>query len=257
MRVIQVTRFGGPEVLVEARVPDPVAGPGQVVVDVSVADVLFLDAQLRGGWGAEYFGLRPPYVPGNGVAGRVRSVGDGVDTGWVGRRVVTTTDGGGYAERAVAPAGGLVAVPDGLGSPAAAALLQVGPAALRLIEAAALEPGGWVLVTAAGGGLGSLLVRMAATAGARVVAAARGERKLGLARELGAEALVDYSVVGWPERVREATGGAGPGVVFDGVGGQIGQDAFAVTAPGARFFAYGVPSGGFAEIDPAEAGGAG
>ncbi|GAB3476911.1 zinc-binding dehydrogenase [Amycolatopsis cihanbeyliensis] len=251
MRVVQVTRFGGPEVLEPREVPDAVAGPGQAVVAVSVADVLFLDTQLRAGWGGEHFPLRPPYVPGGGVAGTVLSVGEGVDRDILGRRVVTMTEGGAYAERAVADAAGLVGIPDGLSMPDGAALLQTGPAALGLIEAAAPEPGDWVLVTAAGGGLGVLLVQLARAAGARVVAAARGAGKLELARELGAEVAVDYTEPDWTARVGEVTGG--PRVVFDGVGGDLGAAAFGLAARGGRVFAYGVPSGGFAEIDAQEA----
>ena len=254
MRVVQATRFGGPEVLVTSEAPDPVAGPGQVVVDVSVAPVLFVDTQIRRGWGGEWFTVKPPYVPGVGVAGQVLSVGEGVDPGWAGRQVVTDTgERGGYAERAVAPAEGLIPVPDGLGLPEAAALLHDGRTALGLAEMARIRPGEWVLVTATGGGLGSLLVQLAHAAGARVIGAARGKPKLDLARELGAEAAVDYSEPGWPEQVREATGGPGPDVVFDGVGGQIGLAAFEITARGGRVSAHGAPSGGFAEIDPREA----
>lgn len=253
MRTAQVTEFGAPEVLVAGEAPDPVAGPGEVVVRVSVADVLFLDAQLRGGWGRDYFDVTPPYVPGTGVAGRVISVGPEVDPAWTDRSVVTRTDGGGYAERAVVAADGLVPVPDGLGLREAAALGQAGPAALSLIDAARLTRGAWVLITAAGGGLGTLLVQLAHAAGARVIAAARGGHKLDLARELGAEVVVDYTDPAWTERLREATGGTGPEVVFDGVGGRIGAVAFAATAPGGRFFAHGVPSGTFAETDPDEA----
>ena len=254
MQVVQVTRFGGPEVLVTSEAPDPVAGPGEVVVGVSVVDTLFLDTQLRSGWGREYFTMNPPYVPGGGLAGEVTSVGESVDSSWVGRRVVTDTgESGAYAERAVAPAEGLVPVPDGLGLPEAAALLHDGLMALGLAEVARVRLGEWLLVIAAGGGLGILLVQLAQAAGARVIGAARGERKLDLARELGAEAVVDYSEPGWPERVREATDGAGADVVFDGAGGQIGRAAFEVTARGGRVFAYGAPSGSFAEIDPDEA----
>jgi len=177
-----------------------------------------------------------------------------VDSSWVGRRVVTDTgDGGGYAERAVAPAEGLIPVPDGLGLLEAAALLHDGRTALGIAEQAQVQPGEWVLVVAAGGGLGILLVQLAHAAGARVIGAARAKEKLDLARELGAEVVVDYSETGWPERVREATGGAGVDVVFDGVGGQIGRDAFEATARGGRFSAHGAPSGDFAEIDPQEA----
>jgi NADPH2:quinone reductase len=238
--------------LATAEVPEPVAGPGEVVVGVFVAPVLMLEAQIRGGWG-EYFGVEPPYVPGNGVAGGVVSVGRGVDPGWVGRRVVARTEGGGYAERAVVPAEGLVPVPDGLGLLEAAALLHDGPTALGLVEGAGMRPGEWALVLAAGGGMGTLLVQLARAAGARVVGAARGEGKLGLVRELGAEVAVDYSEAGWPGRVREATGGAGPDVVFDGVGGRIGEEAFGITSRGGRFSAHGAASGDFADVDPQDA----
>jgi NADPH2:quinone reductase len=252
MRAIQVTRFGGPEVLVATEVPDPVAGPGSVVVDVSVADVVFVETRVRAGLGGRYFPVQPPYVPGAGVAGRVRSVGQGVDRGWAGRRVLTYTgEHGGYAEQALAPAAGLVPVPDGLDLRDAAALLHDGNTAFGLLEGTGIKPGEWVLVTAAGGGLGILLTQLARAAGAHVVAAARGKRKLDLALERGADAAVDYTEPGWTERVREATGGAGPDVVFDGAGGEIGRAALEVTARGGRFSAHGAASGGFA-VDPGE-----
>jgi NADPH2:quinone reductase len=252
MREVRTTRFGGPEVLATGEAPEPVAGPGEVVVGVSVVPVLMLEAQIRGGWG-EYFGVAPPYVPGNGVAGEVVSVGGGVDPGWVGRRVVARTEGGGYAERAVVLAEGLIPVPDGLGLPEAAALLHDGPTALGLVEGAGMRSGEWALVLAAGGGMGTLLVQLARAAGTRVAGAARGDEKLGLVRELGAEVVVDYSEAGWPGRVREATGGAGPDVVFDGVGGRIGEEALGITAHGGRFSAHGAASGDFAGIDPQDA----
>ncbi|MFF5244447.1 zinc-binding dehydrogenase [Streptosporangium sp. NPDC000095] len=262
MRIVQVTAFGGPEVLVVGRAAEPVAGAGQVVVGVSVVDVLSLETQLRTGWGTEFFGQKPPYVPGGGVGGRVVSVGEGVDPGWVGRDVIAMTGDGGYAERVVVPLEALVPVPDELGVREATALLQIGPAALSLAGAAEVKPGERVLVTAAAGGLGTLLVQLAHAVGAHVIATARGGRKLDLARELGAEIVVDYSEPGWLERVREAAGGgrlprvaggAGVDVVFDGAGGRIGQDSFEVTARGGRFFTYGVPGGSSAQIDPGKA----
>ncbi|MGH8930416.1 MAG: zinc-binding dehydrogenase [Egibacteraceae bacterium] len=265
MRVVQVADFGGPEVLVASDAPDPVAGPGQVVIDVSVVDVLFLDTQLRAGWGRDFFPLTPPYVPGNGVAGQVAGVAEDVDPAWIGRRVIARTgtrarDGGapaaptgGYAERAVVAVETLVEVPDGLGSREAAALVHDGPTALGLADRAQIRTGEWVLITAAGGSLGVVLLQLARAAGARVIGAARGERKLRLVRELGAEAVVDYTEAGWQDRAREATGGQGVHVVFDGAGGELGEAAFEVATSGARFFAYGAASGRFAAIDPAEA----
>ncbi|HEY0540321.1 MAG TPA: zinc-binding dehydrogenase [Actinoallomurus sp.] len=256
MRVVHVERFGGPEVLVAADAADPVAGPGQAVIGVSVADVGFVETQIRAGGFGEHFAVTPPYVPGHGVAGQVISVGEGVDSGWLGRRVAGYTGDhggrGGYAERALLGADELVPVPDGLGVHEAAALLHDGVTALRVIEVTGVRPGEWVLVTAAAGGMGILLVQLAHAAGAHVIGAARGTRKLDLVREQGASFAVDYSEPGWIPRIREATGGAGVDVVFDGAGGGIGRAAFEVTARGGRFSAHGAPSGGFAVLDPEE-----
>ncbi len=254
MRVVQVTKFGGPAVLVPGDAPDPVASPGQAVVDVFYAPVLFLDTQIRAGRARQWFPATPPFVPGRGVAGVVSSVGEGVDPARVGRRVLAdTAEGGGYLERATVGAGDLIVVPEGLGMAEAAALLHDGRTAVGLIEQADLRAKEWVLVLGAGGGLGSLLVQMARFAGARVIGAARGQQKLDLAQELGADAMVDYSKSGWPERVLAVTDGAGPDMVFDGIGGEIGRAAFEITAPGGRFSAHGAPSGGFAPVDRDEA----
>ncbi|GGS68721.1 hypothetical protein GCM10010176_009000 [Nonomuraea spiralis] len=259
MDVVEVTRFGGPEVLRVRRVDDPVAGPGQVVVGVSVADVMSLDAQLRAGWGQEWFPLRPPFVPGTGVAGRVLSAGDGVDPAWVGRRVAALVSSG-YAERVAVGVDTLVPVPDGVSSWLAAALLQVGPAAISLVDAAELKPRARVLVTGAGGGLGLPIVRLARAAGARVTAAAHGPAKREAALAAGAAEVVDYPALrdpgSWsapPPTGAEAGDALAFDVVFDGVGGQVGADAFASLGAGGVFFAYGVPSGSTALVDPAEA----
>ncbi|RBQ17180.1 NADPH:quinone reductase [Spongiactinospora rosea] len=249
MRAVQVREFGGPEVLVPAEVPEPVAGPGEVVVELVVADVIYLDTLLRQGWGGEVFPVRPPYIPGGGGAGRVVAVGAGVDPGWVGKRVVARGQGG-YAERIAASTEGVVEIPEGLAFPQAAAVLHDGATALMLAGKGEIAKGQQVLVTAATGGAGSLLVQLARDAGARVIAAARGERKLKLARELGAEVAVDYSVAGWDERVREAAGGEGVDLAFDGAGGALGEVTFGTVAKGGRFVTYGTSNGGLVEIDP-------
>jgi hypothetical protein len=152
MRVVQATKFGGPEVLVPSEAAEPVAGPSQVVVEVSVAPVLFLDTQIRSGSACVWFPATPPYVPGRGVAGAVSSVGAGVDPDWVGCRVVADTADGGYLERAVVTVEGLIAVPEGLGMAEAAALLHDGRTAVSLIGQAYLRAGERVLVLGAGGG---------------------------------------------------------------------------------------------------------
>jgi NADPH2:quinone reductase len=255
--VVQVTRFGGPEVLATISAPDPVPGPGEVIIAVSAADVLFLDAVIRSGRAAAWFPVTPPYVPGSGVAGRVSAVGEGVDRGWAGRAVVARTGAGGgsggYAEQVAVPAGQLVPVPGGVGLAEAAAVLHDGTTALGLVTSTGIRPGEQVLILGAAGGLGILLGQLARARGARVIAAARGPAKLDLLDGLGAGAVVDYGEPHWPEAVVRATGGAGPDVVFDGAGGELGAAAFRVTASGGRFSAHGAASGGFAPIAADEA----
>ncbi|MDO3684889.1 zinc-binding dehydrogenase [Micromonospora sp. C28ISP2-4] len=240
--------------LVPGQAPDPVAGPGQVVVDVAVAGMTFVETQIRRGIDRWHERPQLPYVPGGLVAGLVSAVGAQVDDAWLGRRVLASTgETGGFAERAVALVGDLFPVPDGLSLPEATALYSDGSTAQGLVEHAEIGAGDWVLVEAAAGGVGSLLVQLARAAGARVVGAARGGRKLDVVRELGADAAVDYSEPGWAKRVLEVTGDAGPDVVFDGVGGEIGRAAFEVTARGGRFSVHGASSGAATLIDPAEA----
>ncbi|WP_433679808.1 zinc-binding dehydrogenase [Nocardia sp. CA-119907] len=258
MRAVHAAEFGGPEVLSVREVPGLVAGPGQVVVDVAAADVMFLDVQLRSGWGTEFFKIEPPYVPGGAVAGVVASVGADVDPSWVGRRVTTQTAAsgigggqpiGGYAEQSLAKAETLVPVPDGLSLSQAVALAHDGKMALAIFDRAAIRPGEWVLITAAGGGLGTLLIQLARAAGANVVAAARGSAKLELASRLGAHAVIDYSEPDWSAKARAATGGKGANVVLDGAGGTLGAGAIAAAADGGRFLGYGAAAGQFADVD--------
>jgi NADPH2:quinone reductase len=251
MRAIRVDSFGGPEVLRLVEAADPSPAAGQVVVRLEAVDTLNVETAVRAGAATAWFPTRPPYVPGGGGAGTVVAAGDGVDPAWVGRGVVAPTgQTGGYAELAAAAAGELVAVPAGVARTDAAALLHDGVTALALLDLLPVGTGDRVLVTAAAGGMGVLLVQLARAAGADVTAAARGERKLALLRDLGADA-VDYGRPGWTDELKA------PDVVFDGAGGALGRAAFAVTAPGGRFSAHGAAAGGFAPIDPAAAAGRG
>ncbi|MET9358486.1 zinc-binding dehydrogenase [Streptomyces sp. NPDC006617] len=241
MHAIQVASFGAPDVLTLIDLPDPVPGPGQVVVGMVAADVIFLDTLLRDGWGQDLFPRPLPYVPGGGGAGEVLAVGDGVDPAWVGRSVVVRT-GTGYAEQVVAGEAEIMPVPDGLTAVTAAALVHDGVTALGFHRLGAPQKGEWVLVSAAAGGAGTLLVQLAVDAGARVVAAASSDAKLALARGLGAEVVVDYTRADWVERVREATGG-GAGLVYDGAGGALGATSVDALADGGRFVTYGTADG--------------
>ncbi|MGW7043957.1 zinc-binding dehydrogenase [Streptomyces avermitilis] len=254
MRAAQVKEFGGPEVLVPVDLPDPVPGPDEVVIEVAYTDTIFVETQLRSGWGREFFPVEPPYVPGGGVSGVVGALGPGVPAEWLGRRVSSFVTGS-YAERAVAAVSSLTPVPDALDLLPAAALVHDGVTATGLLELTGVTETDRVLILGASGGMGTLLVQLAHARGARVVGVARGEAKLALVRELGADAVVDATVADWPSRARHALGGDGAAdVVLDGVGGELGAAAFALTAEGGRFSAHGAPSGAFATLDPDEAG---
>ncbi len=234
MRAIWLREFGGPEVLVAAETPEPVPGPGQVVVDVAFAGITFVETQVRAGTGP--FPVRPPLILGNGVGGLAG-----------GRRVVTGAGGsGGYAERVAADAAGLIEVPDALALDDAVALFADGRTATMLVRAAGIEPGERVIVEAAAGGVGTLLVQLARAAGAEVVGLAGGARKADLVRTLGADA-VDYRESGWERS-------AGPAdVVFDGVGGDVARSSFTLLRPGGRMLTYGFASGEWPSITEAEA----
>lgn len=253
MRAVEVREFGPPEVLVATELPDPVVSPEQALIDVEIANITFVETQIRAGRAPNpAMAPRLPAVLGNGVGGVVASVGREADPALVGRRVVTSTGGsGGYAERVAVDAAGLICVPDELELADAVALLADGRTALSLMRGAAVRSGEAVLVEAAGGGVGSLLVQMARNAGARVVAAAGGRRKLELAEALGAGVVVDYSEPGWAGRARTGLGGVD--VVFDGVGGEIGRAAYDLVRPGGRFCAFGMASGMFTRVTDDEA----
>ncbi|MFC3503430.1 zinc-binding dehydrogenase [Micromonospora krabiensis] len=251
MHAVWLREFGGPEVLVPGPAPDPRPGPGQVLVDVAHANITFVETQFRAGRTGP-FGGTPPLIPGNGVGGVVAAVGVGVDPAVVGRRVVSGTGGsGGYAERVAVDATLPIEVPDGLALDAAVALLADGRTATMLVDTVGVRPGDRVLVEAAAGGVGSLLVQLAAAAGARVVAVAGGPRKVALLAGLGATVAVDYRAPDWTERVRGATGGVD--VVFDGVGGDIGRAAFTLIDPGGRMVSFGLASGEWAGIPTEDA----
>jgi NADPH2:quinone reductase len=252
MHAVVVAEFGGPEVMVTAEVPDPTPEPGEVVVAVEAVHVLWVETRIRSGAGQEYWGVTPPYTPGSGVAGRVASVGPEVDPALLGARVVAHTGRprDGYAERAVVGVDTVVKVPDAVSLQQAAALVHDGVTGGALVEGLRVGSGDRVLVVGASGGLGIVLIQLAKARGARVVALARDERKLARVRTIGADAVIDSAAPDWVGRSRVALGGAGADVIFDNVGGDLGETAFSLIAPGGRFSAHGTPGGRFAQIDP-------
>lgn len=247
MRAIRVNEFGGPEVLAIETVAEPEPGANQVLVDVRVAGVAYGDVIVRSG----LFPVPLPWIPGGEVGGVVVGVGPGVDESLLGRTVVSTTAGyaGGYAQCAVSEVDGTFVVPDGLDLEVALTVFGAGALARGLLSALRLQPEDTVLVTAAAGRVGSLLVQLAKSAGAGVIGAA-GAGKLAAVREFGADHAVDYGGADWPERVRELTGGRGASVVLDAVGGQVGEGAVAAAADGAgRVGLYGYACGVWPTVD--------
>lgn len=255
MRVVVLTEFGPPGQLVLAELPDPVAGPGEVVIAVDFAGITFVETQIRSGH-PPHPAMAPvlPVVLGNGVGGTVVAVGPGAaaDFAHIDRQFVTTTGGsGGYAESVAVPASELIPVPAGVPIDQAVALLADGRTAMALMQSAAIRPGETVLVEAAAGGVGSLLVQLARNAGATVVAAAGGARKVEAVQGLGAATAVDYQQQRWPETVMAAVGPVD--VVFDGVGGTIGAAAFSLLRDGGKICMFGMASGSFTVVPEQEA----
>ncbi len=250
MEAVVLREFGPPDMLRPEDVPAPSAGPGEVVIGVEFASITFVETQIRAGRPPNPAMLPAlPAILGNGVGGTVIEVGADADPGLLGRRVVTALGGkGGYAEQAVAPATGLIEVQNDLLLRDATALLADGRTALGLIDLAGIGKNDTVLIEAAAGGVGTLLVQFARNAGAKVIALAGEERKLAVPRDLGADLVVDYSDPNWPSRVRAEAGHVD--IVFDGVGGGTGLTAFNLLGPGGRFCPFGMASGGFAPVDP-------
>jgi NADPH:quinone reductase len=253
MHAIRLHAFGGPENLVYERLPVPEPEPGEVRIAVAAAGVHLLDTALRAGRGGPP-GSEPvlPHTPGREVAGVVEALGAGVGGEWLGRRVVAhlgpAPRHGGYATRTVAAASSLHALPDGLGDDAAVAMIGTGRTTMGILEIAALESADIVLVTAAAGGIGSLLVQAARNLDAVVIGLAGGAEKVARVAALGADVAVDYTLPDWVQRVRDGLGGHEPTVAFDTVGGTVGRELLGLLAPGGRVVLAGWSSGSPTEI---------
>jgi NADPH2:quinone reductase len=246
VRAVRLHEFGPAEKLIYEEVYDPQPAAGQVRIAVTAAGVHLIDTTIRAGLQR---GPQPlpelPTIPGREVAGVIDELGAGVDADWLGRRVVAYLGpaSGGYAELAVREVDAVHALPDGVAEDAAVAMIATGRTTLGILEIARLVPADVALITAAAGGIGSLLVQAARGAGARSVALAGGEAKVERARELGASLAIDYTAPGWTEAVRGALGDAQATIAFDGVGGEVGRGALELLAPGGRLILFGWSSG--------------
>ena len=239
MKAWLVTRLGAPaDVLELVDVPDPVAGPGEVLVRVDACALNFPDVLLCAG----LYQQRPPlpFTPGLEICGTVD-----------GRRVIGAPPlpHGGLAELAVLPADAVWDVPAGMPVDEAAALLITYQTAyVGLHRRAALRPGEWLLVHAGAGGVGSAAIQVGLAAGARVVATAGGPAKTAVCRELGAEAVIDYRCEDIAARVKEITGGHGADVVWDPVGGDVFDASRRCIAFEGRLVVVGFTAGRIPEV---------
>ncbi|MGC9667955.1 quinone oxidoreductase family protein [Planosporangium sp. 12N6] len=243
MRAIQISRYGGPEVLESVELPEPVPGPGQILVDVVAAGVNYADTHLADG--SYLSSPELPFVPGSEVIGRTAD----------GRRVMALLGGGGgYAEKAVVPAALAVDVPESIADGEALALLVQGLSAWHMLRVSArLAAGETVVVNAGAGGVGSLAVQLAKAFGAgRVIATASTPDKQKLALDLGADVAVSGDPDGYAERVIEANGGKRVDVVLDPVSGPVFDAALGTLGQFGRLVTFGAASRQVAQpVEPA------
>ncbi|MEV5790073.1 zinc-binding dehydrogenase [Streptomyces sp. NPDC052192] len=254
MHAIRLHTFGPADHLVHERVDDPVPGPGQVRIAVAAAGVHLLDAALREGMRG---GPAPgptvlPTIPGREVAGTVESLGEGVAALWLGRRVVAHLGfaPGGYAELAVTDVDRVHDIPENLDFAQAVAMIGTGRTAMGIVQFAEPGPADVVVVPAAAGGIGTLLVQYAHHRGATVIGLAGGPEKVARVRANGADHAVDYTEPSWSEKVRAQLGGRPATVVFDGVGGEVAREAVALLGPGGRHVVFGWSGKGIRDGSP-------
>jgi NADPH2:quinone reductase len=255
VRAIVVTELGGPSVLAAADHPDPVAGPGQVIVRVAAAGVNFRDIYQRTGVGG--YATPVPYLPGAEGAGTVVAVGSGVTDVAVGSVVAWWNAPGSYAELVAVRAADVVPVPAGVDAKTAAAVILQGLTSHYLCHSTFPVTSGTVAVVhAAAGGVGLLLTQMVKRLGGVVVATTSGVQgtdgagghKAELARKAGADRVASYDE--FVSAVREVTGGRGADVVYDGVGAATFEDSLLALRPRGLMALYGAASGPVPPLDP-------
>ncbi|MFE3786554.1 NAD(P)H-quinone oxidoreductase [Streptomyces goshikiensis] len=248
MHAITIEQPGGPEALVWTEVPDPVAGEGEVLVEVAASAVNRADILQRQG-----FYDPPPGSsrhPGLECSGRIVAIGPGV-SGWaVGDEVCALLAGGGYAERVAVPAGQLLPVPEGVDLVTAAALPEVVCTVWsNIFMIAQLRPGETVLVHGGSSGIGTMAIQLAKAIGAKVAVTAGGPEKLARCRELGADVLIDYRDQDFVAELRAATDGAGADVILDIVGAKyLGRNLDALAVNG-RLAVIGLQGGVKGELN--------
>jgi NADPH2:quinone reductase len=247
MKAALIRSHGNHSVINIEEVPSPVPCDGEVLIAVSAAGVLFNDVMVREGWHPHVPPL--PLVLGCEVAGSVIAVGHGVSDEWIGKRVATSLPGAGYAEYAVAPAATLLELPTDIDNQEAISLLINAPTAIVMLqEAAQIKSGDVVMVNAASGAVGTLLLDCARALGARAVIGTASSSKLKQVAER-CDAAIDYGLADWTEQVLAVAPG-GVDVVLESVGGDIGTRSFACLRIGGTMVQYGLASRLPTSVDP-------
>jgi NADPH2:quinone reductase len=242
MRAVLCKEWGGPEKLVVENVSSPPIREGAVRIAVHAAGINFADLLLISGQYQEKPSF--PFTPGMEVSGTITEAGAGVSNLKAGDRVMALTGTGAYAEEVVVDAARVLRIPDSMDFPAAAGFpVAYGTSHGAFDWRAHLKPGEWLLVFGAAGGVGLTAVEIGKAMGARVIACAGGAEKLEIARQHGADHLIDYSREDIRERVKAITGGKGADVVYDPVGGDAFEASLRSIAWGGRLVIIGFASG--------------
>jgi NADPH:quinone reductase len=240
MRAVVVTEHGGVDVLQVQGVPRPTPGPGELLVEVVASGVNFIDVYRREG----VYAGDPPFVLGTECAGRVVAVGEGVEGVRTGDSIATASGAATHAEYAIVPAAQAVPVPDGLDPERAAAAMLQGMTAHYLVNSTyPVRAGETVLVHAAAGGVGQLLVQLAKAKGARVIATVGSERKVEIARAVGADEVIRYDEVDDLAAAVREVAAEGVHAAFDGVGKATFEASLASLRPRGMLVLFGASSG--------------
>jgi len=242
MRALLCKEIGPADKLVIEEVPDPVAGPGELLVRVHAAGINFPDLLVI--QGLYQVKIKPPFIPGNEAAGVVQVVGEGVSRYKPGDRVIIMPEGAAFAELCAVPVERVIPMLDSLDFEQAAGFtITYGTSYHALKQSAKLQPGETVLVLGAAGGVGITAVECAKAMGARVIAAASSDTKLEFARAAGADETINYSNESLNDQCKALTHGKGVDVVYDPVGGELAQQALRALAWHGRYLVIGFASG--------------
>lgn len=242
MKAIVCKAWGLPDTLVIEDLPDMVPEAGQVSIEVQAAGVNFPDVLII----QNKYQSKPalPFTPGSELAGTVRAVGTGVTQFKVGDRVIAFVGNGAFAQQVVVPAAAVMPMPAGMDFDIAAAItLTYGTSHHAVVDRAQLKAGETMLVLGAAGGVGLAAIEIGKALGARVIAAASTDEKLAVCKAHGADATINYSTEDLREAIKAATGGKGPDVIYDPVGGIYAEPAFRSIGWRGRYLVVGFANG--------------